>query len=256
MRARIAYRPGESLLHKLNPLVKLTWVLVLTIWIFWIQGPIWIWILLLALGVLLWRLKPGKLPGLRLLITTGILLALLQILFIDSGTVIFTAGPVSVTGDGLVRGGYVAGRFLTVIFLSYIFVLTTSPNDLAYTLMQAGLPYRFGFTLVTALRLIPLFEQEANQIYQAQRVRGVAYDRANLKNLLRSIHQLLLPMLISALSKVDALAISMEGRSYGRYPDRTYFRIRDKTPWDTWFGLGAVVWMLLLTFWKLMEVIN
>jgi energy-coupling factor transport system permease protein len=256
MRARIAYRPGESLLHKLNPLVKLAWVLVLTIWIFWIREAVWIWILLLVLGVLLWSLKPGKLPGLRLLITTGILLAVLQMIFVDSGPVIFTVGPVSVTGEGLLRGGYVAGRFLTVIILSYIFVLTTSPNDLAYSLMRAGLPYRFGFTLVTALRLIPLFEQEANQIYQAQRVRGVAYDRANIKNLLRSIHQLLLPMLISALSKVDALAISMEGRSYGRYPDRTYFQIRDKTPGDIWFGLGAGVWLLLMIFWKLMEVIT
>ncbi len=256
MRARIAYRPGESLLHKLNPLVKLAWVLVLTIWIFWIQEAIWIWILLLVLGLLLWGLKPGKLPGLRLLITTGVLLAFLQIFFVDSGSAIFTVGPVSVTGEGLLRGGYVAGRFLTVIILSYLFVLTTSPNDLAYTLMQAGMPYRFGFTLVTALWLIPLFEQEANQIYQAQRVRGVAYDRANLKNLLRSIHQLLLPMLISALSKVDALAISMEGRSFGRYPDRSYFRIREKTPWDVWFGLGAGVWMLLTIISKLLEVIN
>ncbi|MGI6708007.1 MAG: hypothetical protein ACOX33_02585 [Dethiobacteria bacterium] len=35
-------------------------------------------------------------------------------------------------------------RFLNIIGSSYLFVATTDPNRLAYALMQAGLPYRYG----------------------------------------------------------------------------------------------------------------
>jgi len=119
-------------------------------------------------------------------------------------------------------------------------VLTTSPNELAYALMRAGLPYRFGFTLVTALRMIPLFEQEALIVYRAQRVRGVTYQLKGLRDLLKSVNSLLLPMLVSAMSKVDALSISMEGRCYGKYPTRTYYRIRKTTRGDILAGMGLV----------------
>jgi len=55
-------------------------------------------------------------------------------------------------------------RFLNIIGASYLFVATTDPNRLAYALMQAGLPYRYGFMLITALRFIPLFQLELAQV--------------------------------------------------------------------------------------------
>ncbi len=73
------------------------------------------------------------------------------------------------------RGSHVGARFLDVVLLSYLFVLTTEPNLLAYGLMQVGLPYRFGFALVTALRLVPVFEKEGETVYRAQLARGIAY---------------------------------------------------------------------------------
>jgi energy-coupling factor transport system permease protein len=42
--------------------------------------------------------------------------------------------------------------------------------------------------------------------------------------LLRLARQLFFPLLVSALGKADALAVSMEGRCFGRYPTRTFLR--------------------------------
>jgi len=255
MKPRIIYHPGTSLLHTLHPLIKVAWLVALTGLVFVIQHPgfnLGLTILLLSFFPLL-GIKLTELRGARALLVTALLIALLQILFIDSGNLVGQLGPLEITGEGISRGIYLAARFLTVILLGYLFVLTTSPNELAYALMRAGLPYRYGFTLVTALRMIPLFEHEALIVYRAQRVRGVTYQQKNLRDLLKSVNSLLLPMLVSAMSKVDALSISMEGRCYGKYPTRTYYRIRKTTRGDILAGLGLVCLITAVIVIKTME---
>ncbi len=247
MKQKIAYQPGQSILHRVHPLVKFAWLVSLTVLVFIFQGPL----LNAAFVLLLLSVFPslglsfGKLRGLKVLGITALMIALLQIVFVDSGGLIVQVGPVAITGDGVERGLYLACRFLAVILLSYLYVLTTSPNDLAYALMRAGLPYRFGFTLVTALRLIPLFEQEALTVYRAQLVRGASYDRRTLRSLILYLKTLLLPMLISAMSKVDALSVSMEGRCFGKFPTRTYYRKRETT-WVDGVAVGGLASVILL----------
>ena len=145
-------------------------------------------------------------------------------IFTQGSDTLLRIGPINITQAGIERGIYLAGRLLSVILLSYLFVLTTDPNDLAYALMRVGLPYRYGFVLITALRLVPIFEQEAQIVYQAQLARGIAYDRGGIKRFLTLARQFFLPLLVSAMSKVDALAVSMEGRCFGKYPHRTFLR--------------------------------
>lgn len=231
----------------MHPLVKFAWLVSLTVMVFVFKQPSANAVFtLLLLGIFpMLGLRLGRLRGLKVLGITALMIALLQIIFIDSGGVIGQIGPLSITQDGIELGIYLASRFLSVILLSYLFVLTTSPNDLAYALMRAGLPYRFGFTLVTALRLIPLFEQEALTVYRAQLVRGISYDRRRLRSLIHYLKTLLLPMLISAMSKVDALSVSMEGRCFGRFPTRTYFRKRETT-WMDGVAAGGLVFIILL----------
>ena len=226
MKPRIAYQPGSSLLHRLHPLVKLLWMLLATLALFSLHSP---WTVLAVLGLTvvafpLCGLRLRGVRGMRLVLTTATLLGVLQLLFVHSGPVLIQLGPLTITQDGLQGAVYVAGRFASVVLLSYLFVLTTDPNDLAYALMRAGLPYRYGFALITALRLVPVFEQEGQIVYNAQLARGVQYDVRSPRRLLALARQFFLPLLVSALGKVDALAVSMEGRCFGKYPTRTFLR--------------------------------
>jgi energy-coupling factor transport system permease protein len=198
-----------------------------TILVFVVSSP---WLVLAVLGLVFFAssvggLRLGKVRGTRLFITTALLLGALQILFVRQGAVLVQIGSLALTVGGVKAGVYVAGRFLSVVFLSYLFVLTTDPNSLAYALMQAGLPYRYGFTLITALRLVPIFEQEGQIVYSAQLARGVQYDTRSPRRFLTMARQFFLPLLVSALGKVDALAVSMEGRCFGKYPTRTFLRV-------------------------------
>lgn len=246
--ARITYQPGVSFLHRLHPLVKLAWLAGGTAALFITPHPVGVLVMLILIAVAfpLNRLALHKVRGLRFFAFTALALFLVQIFFVNAEAPLLQVGPLRVTGAGIAKGVYVAGRLLSVVLLSYLFVLTTEPNDLGYALMRAGLPYRYGFMLITALRLVPLFEQEAQTVYQAQLARGIAYDArgfawGGLKRFFTLARQFFLPLLVSAMSKVDALAVSMEGRCFSKYPRRTFLREVTFTRRD-----GAALGVLLL----------
>ena len=245
MRARITYHAGHSILHRLHPLAKGAWLIAGTTLLFAVRVP---WVVLAATALLvmafpLTRLPLAKLRGIRALGLTALLLAALQVAFIRTGPVIARLGALTLTREGLDAGAYIAGRFVSVALLSYLYVLSTDPNDLAYALMRAGLPYRYGFALISALRMVPMFEQEGQIIYQAQLARGVRYDVRSPRRFLTLARQFFLPLLVSALSQVDVLAVSMEGRCFAKFPTRTFLS-EARWTWRDWaamVALGAVI---------------
>ena len=134
---------------------------------------------------------------------------------------------ITVTDWGLLLGIMYAARFLTVFLLGALFIATTEPAALVYSLMRRGLPYRYGFLLVLMLRFVPVFERERKTVSDAQRMRGLEIDKRNFKKLYKSLRFTLVPLIVSALAKVDSLVISMEGRAFGFKPART-FMIEDR----------------------------
>jgi energy-coupling factor transport system permease protein len=257
-KAKIAYQPRDSWLHQLHPLVKLCWLIGFSVSLFVITSPVWVLVILLLAVVafpLVGLSLRNDVRGMRFLTITGLVLFLVQILFNHRGFTVLnlSLGPanLAITNVGITNGIYIGGRFLALIFLSYLFVLTTEPSALAYSLMQVGLPYRYGFVFITALRLAPIFEVEANTVYQAQLTRGVQYDVRSPRKFVTLARQLILPMLVSALSKVDDLAVSMEGRCFGKYATRTYRRVPSHTRWDVlalslfFVGVLSMLWFAL-----------
>jgi energy-coupling factor transport system permease protein len=107
--------------------------------------------------------------------------------------------------------------------------------------MNIGLPYRWGFALITALRLAPLFRLEAHHVYRAQLIRGVALDGAGPARWLSLLRHLCFPLLVSALRTAHHLALSMEGRAFGLCPRRTSAR-------ELPFGRRDWVALILLAF--------
>jgi len=251
-----AVSPGA--LARLHPLVKAGWLLAVTVGVFVTSSAPLVLAVLAGLAALvvrdsLWQ----RLLGRRLLVWSGLALFVLQVVFYRRGTPLVFLWPpgqrLPVTAEGLARGALIAGRYVIVVLSGQVFALATDPSDLAYALMRAGLPYRYGFALVTALRMVPIFEYEATTVYQAQLVRGVRYDAGALRRILAILRQFLLPLLVSALRKVDALAISMEGRHFGRYPTRTFLRQPRLNRTDCWTAVGAGLFLALVVVLRILQ---
>jgi energy-coupling factor transport system permease protein len=246
MKARIQYIDGNSILHRMHPVVKVIWLLVLGLSLFILPSP-WFILGFCALLILAFchaGVSVVRLGGFRLILLTSLLLAGFQIFFVRSGTVWLQIGPWELTRDGFFAGIYIGGRFLGIVLLSYLFVLTTHPGELAYALMQSGVPYRYGYAFITALRMVPIFQLEADTIYKAQIARGMGIDRGGMRGLFTRTRQLLMPLLVSALRKADTLAVSMEGRCFGMYPQRTYLRTAALSGLDFCSLIGLALWVL------------
>ncbi len=225
----LTYVENSSWVHRLHPLVKLVMLLSFSLTVFgvptWVGGLILFAIMLVfyglaGLGLAFFYRK------LRFIMVFGLFILIIQVLVIQEGRLLWQAdmGPLnlSIWSEGLFGGLSMMLRFVNIIGSSYLFVATTDPNRLTYSLMQAGLPYRFGFMLITALRFIPVFHYELEQVKNAQMAKGIEMEGLSPGKLIKAVKYLLVPLVITALSKVDSLAISMESRGFGLYPQRSY----------------------------------
>jgi len=210
---------AASPIHRLHPLVKLTWLIGSTVTVFICSEPIAGVLMVTASLTGLWiaQRPPWRLGGRRLYLLLAVSLLAVNIWAFRGGDKIF--GPV--TTEGLARGLLAAGRIISVILVSQLFVITTDATSLGQSLIALGLPYRWSFALITALRLEPLFRHEAKLIYWAQRVRGVRYDCGPLRRRWLMMSKLLLPLIVSTLRTATALSATMENRCFGLHRRRT-----------------------------------
>ena len=153
----------------------------------------------------------------------SLFLLLIQVLSVREGGVLFSIG-VPVTDRGLLAGAEMALRFLVIVLSSLLFITVTDPDRLARAILALGIPYRYGFTFVLALRFVPFFREEYRTVREAQRVRGVDRPIRNLKSLRRSIRYTVLPVLVAGLARVDTVAVSMKGRGFDLHAKRTITR--------------------------------
>jgi energy-coupling factor transport system permease protein len=231
MPVRVRYEAGTTFLHALNPLTKLIVLVLFSVGIFLFASipiELLVFLSLVAIIALVRSRVLASLLTSRFLLSFAGLLFIVQVIFNAGDTVYFSIPlalfNIPVTSHGVVVGIVLALRFVCIILASAIFVFTTDPGELAYALIQAGVPYRYGFMLVTAIRFIPVFESEAGTVRCAQQARGLDTDGQGLRPLFNSARYTLLPLVVSALSKVDVLVISMEGRAFGIKPRRTSIR--------------------------------
>ena len=219
----IAYHPGRRGLHRVNPGSGL---LLLACMLFAVLGAsgisVKVAVLVLVFGLAIWSEGSAWAwcKSFRFVAIFAGLLFLAQVLAIRDGSVLFHIG-ISVTSSGIVSGANMALRFLVVLSASFLFVLTTDPDALAGSLIRWGIPYRYGFTLILALRFVPFFRNELRTVREAQRMRGIQTSVRSISGIRRAIRYTFVPVLVSGLIRVDTIAMSMKGRAFGLHRRRT-----------------------------------
>ena len=209
----IDYVPGDSLLHKLNPVTKLA--LAASIVIATILSSAYA--ALIALLVLTFALAAYAGVARRLAVLLKILIPATLIMFVLQIALIRTGTPVLgfVTDEGLTTGSKVALRLMGVALPLVLMMLVTKPTDLANACVEKlHVPYKYAFTFTTAIRFVPVFSQEMNAIMEAQTARGVEYDTRNPLRRLKLMLPLCVPLLVSSVGKTDATALAAEQRGF------------------------------------------
>ena len=220
------YVPGNSIIHRMNPITKIFLTIVICIAAF-ISGNLFFLAGLLAVDLLIGFIAgvPEKtLTIFKGLLKIAIFLFVLQILVIRQGTPVFWI----ITDQGLLTAAKVVLRLVIVCVPLALVLAVTRVTDLTNSLVQVlHVPYKYAFTLSTAIRFIPQFLEEMSGIMEAQTARGVAFDKAKGLKKFSMILPLCAPLLISSVRRTDQTAVAAEVRGfrlrtrasgYKRYP--------------------------------------
>lgn len=225
------YYPVDSILHKLDPRVKLFGTLVYIISLFIFKGPIGI---VLILGFLAAVIALSKVPlkfmlkGLRGIVFLMIFAGLIN-LFMTNGDIIWEWKSLHITQQGLENCVLMTSRMMLLIIGSSIMTLTTTPNSLTDGLEKSLKPlakikvpvHDISMMMSIALRFIPILAEETDKIQKAQMARGAIFDGKNIIKKIKAMIPLLVPLFVSAFRRANDLALAMEARCYNGGEGRT-----------------------------------
>lgn len=128
-------------------------------------------------------------------------------------------------------------KYLATIPIVLLFVSTTNPSEFAASLNKIGVKYSVAYSVSLALRYIPDVQQQYHEISQAQQARGVEMSKkAGLVSRIKSVSSILIPLIMSSMSKIDVISNAMELRCFGKNKKRTWYMGRRFTGYD-YFGM-------------------
>ncbi len=225
------YYPGNSILHKLDPRVKIICTLLFVISLFTFQNFTGYAVVALFLALMIYL---SKVPVFFIFKGVKAILFLLIItvvfnLFLVPGEPVVEIWKFSITEEGIRTAISTVFRLVFLIFGSSLMTLTTTPNQLTDGLERIMGPLRvikvpvheLAMMMSIALRFIPILLEETDKIMKAQIARGADFENGGLIQKAKSLVPLLVPLFVSAFRRATDLAMAMEARCYRGGDQRT-----------------------------------
>ena len=226
--------PSNSILHRLDPRVKIVLLFVLMVLIFLVDEMISYSILTI---IILLLIAMSKIPfvavikSLKPLIWIAIFTFMVHLISHD-GEILYECFLFKITDEGIYKGIAITLRLILLIVLSSLLMFTTSPlkltdatEKLLSPLSRFGVPaHELAMMMTIALRFIPTLLEETDKIIKAQSARGVDFESGNIIKRAKSMVPILVPLFLSAFRRADELAMAMEARCYRGGQGRTHMK--------------------------------
>ena len=228
--------PGNSLVHKFDPRLKLVLTIAYIILLFAASNPLGLALSILFLvGMYAVAKIPFKLilKSLKPILPIVVFTAVLNLFFVSGeGEPLVHIGFLTVYAEGVKYAILMAVRVMALIAGTSLLTYTTSPIVLTDAIEQLLKPlgkihfpvHELAMMMSIALRFIPTLIEETDKIMSAQKARGADFDTGNLLQKAKALVPLLVPLFISAFRRADELAIAMECRCYHGGEGRTRLR--------------------------------
>lgn len=225
------YYPTTSLIHKLDPRIKIMATLAYIIELFVIDNFIGFLIAGVTLGIII---AISKVPvsfimrGLKPILIILLFTFALNI-FMVNGTVIWQWKFLKITKEGLEVAVFMAVRLILLIMGSSLLTLTTRPlaltdgiEMLLSPFAKLGLPaHDIAMMMTIALRFIPTLLEETDKIMKSQQARGADFETGSIIAKAKNLIPILVPLFVSAFRIAQDLAMAMEARCYHGGENRT-----------------------------------
>lgn len=219
------FYPAKSLIHRLDPRVKLVSTLVFLVSLF-VQNSILGYAV--ATVFLAMVIKMSKVPlkfilkGLKTVVILLMFTVVMNLFLTKGGRELVHFGVIHITEKGLRTSVFMAVRLIYLIMGSSLMTFTTTPNALTdgiekllHPLTKVRVPvHEVAMIMSIALRFIPILLEETDKIMKAQIARGADMENGNIIQRTKAMVPILVPLFVSAFRRANDLAMAMEARCY------------------------------------------
>lgn len=242
------YYPGDSVIHRLDPRIKIIATVLFIVELFIVDNFIGFGICTVALGavVALSRVPMSYIMrGLKPIIIILLFTFFLNIFMMD-GKILFQLWFLKITDTGLYTAVFMSIRLILLIIGSSLLTLATTPISLTdgierllTPLSKIGVPtHEIAMMMSIALRFIPTLLDETDKIMKAQQARGADFESGNILKRAKSLIPILVPLFVSAFRIAQDLAMAMEARCYRGGKGRTRLHEMKMKAKDVWGLIG------------------
>ena len=230
------YFPGHTVIHRLDPRVKLIGTIIYIVALFLARGFLTYGILLALLIALILISGVGfksVLRGMKPVLIVVLITGLLNLFYTPgSGTPLVSFWVLRIYPEGIWAAVAMVLRIMMLITCTFLLTYTTSPIQLTDALERLLGPlkkihapiHELSMIMSIALRFIPTLIEETDKIMSAQKARGADFETGGLIKKAKALIPLLVPLFISAFRRADELAVAMECRCYHGGEGRTRLR--------------------------------
>lgn len=253
MQALSLYVSGDTIIHKSNPITKITYIIsaILIPIIFPIKAVIVLFtilsIIVLLLGRVLKRIFP--LIGVSALVLLSVVI--IQGLFNTKNTTpLFQIGQLIFYKEGLFYAFGIVLRVLNILCSFAILVLTTRPSDLIEALVRKGLSPRIGYVLNSIFQIIPQMITTMDTITNAQKSRGMETE-GSLPVRMKAFFPLIGPVVMSSLINTRERAMALEVRGFNSNVKKTFLNEQKETSFDKVIQLILIALIPIAIIWRI-----
>ncbi len=230
------YYPIDSYVHRLDPRLKLLFLIVYIVCIFLANNfaALGVCAAVLIVTVIFSRVPIGKVfRAVRGVIVLIMITAVLNLFFYTGeGEPLWEWGILAIYREGIFFSVFLILRILLLVVCSSLLTYTTTPVALTDGIESLLTPLKWikfpvhelALIMSIALRMIPALTEETERIKNAQKARGADFESGNPVKRIKAFIPILIPLLLSALRRADELGDAMDSRCYMGGKKRTKYK--------------------------------
>lgn len=252
------YFPGNSVLHRLDPRMKIILTVLYIVLIFLAKSLVsYLFIILGVVVMLLVSKLPVKpvIKGVKPVMFIILFTAVINIFWTKGDVLLIDWAFIHIYLEGIIFAFYMLIRILALVMgTSILLTYTTSPIDMTDGIEQLLAPlkkikipvHEFSMMMSIALRFIPTLIEETDKIMNAQKARGANFTSGKLLQRAKALIPVLIPLFVSSIRRADDLATAMECRCYRGGAGRTRMKKLTYKPEDFLFLFFMIIFGVCL----------
>lgn len=232
----LGFIPDNTVIHKLNGTAKLIFLILLSVACMTTYDTRFL-IGMTIFSLVLFKLSNIRWHQISFVVKFIFIFSLLNIIAVylfapeygvelyQSRTVIWEGiGRFTLTQEQLFYEFNLVLKYFCTIPLVLIFLLTTNPSEFASSLNRIGVSYKISYAVALAIRYIPDVQEDFVNISLAQQARGFEMSKkGKLTQRLKGTAQIVFPLILSSLDRIETISTAMELRRFGEKKKRTWY---------------------------------